>query len=102
MRRIPDIGMIVIFEGEEQAVCQKRCGDEQSVLWWTKSAKRYQLEDVWRHRHPLLMVQAATYAEWFGEAAAKEIAFMLLRRNGKTFATLDALGIPFERTEPEE
>lgn len=66
MRGIPDIGMIVVFEGEEQAVCQKRCGDEQSVLWWTKSAKCYGPSDEWNYRATLLGIKPATYIDWFG------------------------------------
>lgn len=45
--KVPPIGQIVEHAGVEDALVQKRIGDEQFVLWWSAAGERWREEDTW-------------------------------------------------------
>jgi hypothetical protein len=47
MRKWPNISETIIRNGQRDWLCMIRIGDEQGVLWWGGSDKRWKEGDTW-------------------------------------------------------
>ncbi len=45
--KIPPVGEVVLRNGQEDWLTQRRIGDEQFVLWWGGSKSRWREGDTW-------------------------------------------------------